>query len=374
MTRTLGWSLAALPLLLVGIFFLPGKPLEVQVATVRRGPVEEIVSSTRAGTLKPRVQVVLGAQTAGRVVALRHRERERVAKGEPICLLDAAEWEARLVQAEQSLAAAEALCLGQEISLADAQRQQRRQQSLLSQRAVSEEDLDRAATKADLERSSLAIACARRDEARAALAVARTALEKTVVSAPFDGLVSETFVEAGQWVVPGTRVCEFLDDGELHVEADVDEIDSAKLAAGQEVTLTVDALSSERFHGVLSSVSAAVSTLEEKNRTVQVEVAWKADRAKVRPGMSVGVEVVVGRVPDALTVPSPAVMDRGGRHWVYVVKEGRALLREVHLGLTNWESTQVLSSGGVEEGEQVILSLGLSELGDGVRVRAVVAP
>ena len=197
--------------------------------------------------------------------------------------------------------------------------------------------------------------------------MARTALEKTTVPAPFDGLLSDTFVEVGQWVVPGTSVCEFLDDGALHVEADVDEIDSAKLEAGQEVALTVDALPSERFHGVLSSVSATVSTLEEKNRTVQVDVAWTGDRAKVRPGMSVGVEVVVGRVADARFVPSPAVMDRGGRHWVYVVNGGRALLREVRLGLANWESTQVLE--GVEEGEQVILSLGLPGLGDGVRVR-----
>lgn len=375
MTRSLGWGLAALPLLLVGTFLLPGKPLEVQVAVVCRGSVEEIVSSTKAGTLKPRVQVVLGAQTAGRVVELKHRERERVAKGEPICLLDAAEWEARLIQAGHTLAAAEAQCHGQEISLADAERQRRRQQSLLSQRAVSEEDVDRAVTKADLERASLALARARCDEARAALAVARTALEKTVVQAPFDGLVSDTFVEAGQWVVPGTSVCEFLDDGELHVEADVDEIDSAKLEVGQEVTLTVDALPSERFHGRLSSVSAVVSTIEEKNRTVEVEVAWTADRARVRPGMSVGVEVVVGRVPDALTVPSPAVLDRGGRRWVYVVKGGLAVLREVRLGLANWESTQILPSvGGVEEGEQVILSLGLPELRDGVRVRAAEAP
>ena len=106
--------------------------------------------------------------------------------------------------------------------------------------------------------------------------------------------------------------------------------------------------------------------------TVEVEVAWTADRARVRPGMSVGVEVVVGRVPDTLYVPSPAVLDRGGRRSVYVMKDGRAVLREVRLGLANWESSQILE--GLEEGEQVILSLSLPELGDGVRVRAVEAP
>lgn len=312
--------------------------IPVQVAQVRRGRVEESVSATRAGTLKARVQVVLGAQAAGRVESLRHREMERVAKGEPICLLEAAELDARLAQAGQSLA--------------EAERKLRHLEELLTRQAVSREERDQAATRLALERAAVDLARAQRD--------------KAVLAAPFDGLIADTFVEPGQWVLPGTAVCEFLDDSAYHVEAEVDEIDSARLKEGQPVHLTVDALPGERFEGILSYLAPAVSTAQEKNRTVTVKVAWTGDKARVKPGMSVGVEVVVGAAGNVLFVPSPALIDRGGRRLVYRVLGGRVEEREVAAGIGNWETTAV--TAGLEEGDLVVLSLGDPDLKPGAKV------
>ncbi len=319
-------------------------PIPVQTAKVQRGRVEETVSSTKAGTLKARIRTVLGAQIPGRVTDLCLREGQRAKRGEPICLLDDGEQKARLAQAEAAVA--------------DAERQRAHQADLLQRKVISREEL--------------ALIETRLAQDRAGADLARAQLEKTRISAPFDGLVSETFVESGQWVLPGTPVCEFLDDAAYEVEAEVDEIDSARLKTGQGVHLTVDAIPGERFEGVLASVSPAVSTEQEKNRTVKVRIAWTAERARVRPGMSVGVEVVVGSVEGALFVPSPAVMERGGRRTVFVVRDGRLREQELEPGLGNWETTAV--SKGLEEGELVLVSGGQAGLEEGARVTPEALP
>ena len=188
------WLAVAGVLVLAAVLFgrLSSAPLPVQAAPVRRGRVEETVSSTRAGTLKAKVQVTLSAEAAGRVLELRRRDGERVSKGEPICLLDPSE---ACAQAQTRLG------------------------------------LDRAA-----------------------LQVAEVQRARCSLLAPFDGVITETFVEPGQWVLPGSRVCGFMDDSDLRVEAEVDEIDSARLKAGQRVHLSVDALPGKPFEGILSSI------------------------------------------------------------------------------------------------------------------------
>lgn len=368
-------ALVVIALLLRWTVFAP-RPTEVEVRSVERGPVEQTVSNSRAGTVKAERRAMLSPEVGGQVVAIPFREGQPVATGDVLLKLDDSVQEAQLALARRDAQAARAererACLSAERAARELERGRRlADESILAADAL--DGLDTAAREAS---AACDAARAQVERAGAAVDVASADLRKRTLTAPFDGVVAEVSVEVGEWTtpsppaVPVPPVLDVLDPASLYVSAPIDEVDSARVSVGQEVRITVDSYRGRSFAGSVRRIAPYVLDVEEQNRTVEIEAVFADDPPPgLLPGTSADVEVLLEVHEDALRIPTPALME--GRR-VLVLQDGVLREREVEVGLRNWDFTEVLT--GLSDGERVVTSLDRPEVRAGAEARIADEP
>ncbi|HWS15803.1 MAG TPA: efflux RND transporter periplasmic adaptor subunit, partial [Candidatus Methylomirabilis sp.] len=201
-------------------------------------------------------------------------------------------------------------------------------------------------------------------QARTAALTARRS--KLTITAPFSGVITKKTSELGESKLPGAALFVLADPSSTYVEAQIDEADAAKIRVGQTVRLLPEAYQGEKFSGTVSEVRPTVEASKEVSRANTISIAPTSAPRPLRLGMSVDVEVLTGGKDNVLLLPSPALMERDGRKFVYAVSGGRVVRRDVTVGLSNWDRTEVLA--GVSAGEDVVTSLEIKDLAPGNRV------
>jgi len=348
-------------------------PIEVAVIEAARGRVEATVTNSRAGTVKARRRAKLSPEIGGTVVALPRAEGEAVRAGEVLLRLDDSLQRARLAVAERDLQAAAAE-VRRVCQIAErAERELERIRGLVPDGIVSADRLDQVESSARAERAACAAAQAAAARARAAVDLQRAELAKTVLKAPFDGIVAELATEIGEYVtpappaVPVPPVIDVLDPSSIYVSAPMDEVDAGRLARGLEARVSVDSHRGQTFAGRVRRIAPYVLDREEQNRTVEIEVELD-DRDLARsllPGTSADVEVILERRDGVLRLPTSSLIE--GRQ-VLVLDGGVLRATEVEVGLRNWDYFEVRS--GLAEGARVVASIDRAEVRDGVRAVA----
>ena len=347
-------------------------PIPVTVFRVARGRVEATVTNSKAGTVKSRRRGSLSPEIGGRVAELRARKGDTVAAGQVLLRLADGDLTAQVRLQQRSLeasgASAEEACR----RLSQAEREVARARRLAAEEVVSVELRERTESERDVAASTCDAARARVAQAAAALDLARANLAKTVLRAPFAGVVAELRTEVGEWITPSPPglpippVLDLIDTAAIYVSAPLDEVDVGKVRSGLPVRVTLDAFAGRSFAGTVHRVAPYVLDLEAQNRTFEIEVEF-GDTREVRglpSGASADVEVVLDARDDALRVPSYAVL-AGGK--VLVVGEGVLHERAIKTGLRNWAFAEVTE--GLAPGDPVVVSLDRSEVKDGARVR-----
>ena len=362
-------TVVALVVLLRYTVFAPDI-VEVRTATVERGLVEETVTNTRAGTVKVRLRAELSPQIGGLVVALPHREGDRVEVGEVVVMLDSRAQRAELVSAETTVEAAKAqadeACLAAEL----AEKELSRVETLHSQGIASDQNLDVLRTDRDRTRAGCAAARSVVGQAESRVFAAEVQLEFTELRAPFAGTVAEVSTEIGEYITPSPPglpippVIDLLDPASIYVSAPIDEVDAERIGIGQVVRVTVDSRPDQTFDGSVARVAPYVLDVLEQNRTVEVEVelADPLAMAGVLPGTSADVELILDRREDALRIPASAVAE-GGK--VLVLSEGVLVEKVIGVGLRNWRFAEVLD--GLEAGETVVVVRNSPDIKAGAR-------
>lgn len=363
-------ALVAIVVLARFTVFAP-QPLEVEVVAVERGTVESTVTNSKAGTVETRRRARLSPEIGGRVVALPHREGSHVKKGDVLLRLDDSTQRAELERARRELTSAQAehrrACLAAEL----ARREYERNRQLAADGIVTDSLLDQLESAADTGAAACEAAAASVDTARAALAVLENELRKTVLTAPFDGVVAEVSIEVGEWTTPSPPalpvppVIDLLDSRATYISAPMDEVDSARIHPDQPARVTIDSYPGESFAGTVSRVAPYVLDVEAQNRTVEIEVELE-DRelaTGVLPGTSADVEVILDVRENVLRLPTPALLPGQA---VLMVNDGVLERRELEVGLRNWDYTEIL--GGLREGERVVSSLDREEIQAGAEV------
>jgi HlyD family secretion protein len=245
---------------------------------------------------------------------------------------------ARVRLARANLSAGESTLRAAVLRRDVAKRALERTSKLAAKGAVSRQALDRVQAEFDVGQETVATAQANLAQLKAAVDLAGASLEETRIRASFDGLVTDVHVETGESLVMGAPVVDLVDDSGITVEAAVDEADAGRIKMGMPVRVTCDAYPDEPFPGSLMWVSQVVERDLRQNRHLKVEVG-----------------------------PTNVVMRRGDIQQVYVLTAGRARLRTIQTGLSNWERTEI--TGGLRRGESVVVSLEAKGLKDGVQVR-----
>lgn len=372
------WSrlaiVAALIALGVGLRLTVFAPNSVPVHTVtaKKGRVEETITNSRAGTVKARRRAKLAPETGGRVVALPHRRGTRVRRGEVLLRIEDSLQQAQLKVAAGDLATARAqrdqACFNAE----RAGRERDRTERLARQGIVSTDILDTATTQAQAADAACRAAKATATRAESGVALARVEVIKTVLRAPFDGIVADTFVEEGEWTSPSPPalpippVLDLIDTRSIYISAPMDEVDSARIATGQPARVTVDSYRGRSFPAHVVEVAPYVVDRLEQNRTVEIELELDDPDTSVTllPGTSADAEVILSSRDDVLRVPSSALLE-GGK--VLVLENGRLAERTLELGIRNWDFTEV--RGGLAPGARVVTSLDRAEVKAGARAK-----
>ncbi|MCK6445436.1 MAG: efflux RND transporter periplasmic adaptor subunit [Planctomycetes bacterium] len=344
--------------------------VDVRAVAAARGRVEAWVTSTKAGAVRSRRTASLGVDTPGTVVAVLQREGDCVDAGEHLLSLDARDETAALDQAERELAVLRSLVPEARAKLDSAARERDRLRGLVSTGSITLSQFDLAEAQVDVAAAACSAAEARVAAQEVVLARAKLALEKRDVHAPFSGAIAERWIEVGEWATPGKALLEVIDPAALYVRAELDEIDLGGLAVGQVARVRLDPYRERTFEGRVVRIAPYVSEAEEQNRTVEIEVelVGSAGDVALKPGTSADVDVVIAAHDDVVSVPTAAVLE-GPR--VLVLAGERARARNVTVGLSNWDVTEIVS--GLAAGERVIVSLEDEAVEDGALVRASAA-
>jgi HlyD family secretion protein len=361
---------------LVWLAFFRPQPVPVTVVAAEPGRVEETVTNSRAGTVKARRRAKLSPEVGGRVVALPHREGDRVEKGEVVLRLEDDVYRAQLALAQRDLDASEAERQRACLAAQRAARERSRSAKLAADGIVSTDLFDQLKSQADTAAAACRAAEANAERARAAIGVARTQLSKTVLRAPFDGIVADVAIEVGEWTTPSPPaipvppVLDLIDPSSIYVSAPMDEVDSARIHTGQAVRVSVDSYRDRTFPGEVTRVAPYVLDVQEQNRTVEIEVTLDDDAfaSRLLPGTSADVEVILSAKDGALRIPTGALLE-GNR--VLVLAGGVIGERSVELGLKNWDWTEVRE--GLAAGDEVVTSLDRPEVKAGAAARVVEA-
>ena len=346
------------------------QPIVVRVQVVDTGPVEKTVANTRAGTVKACRRAKLAPSIGGQIASLEVREGDRVKTGDLLLALWNLDIEAQVTLSKREAEAAEARSRAVCFNADNAQRDADRQKKLSARRLTSEEAVDRAVTAAQAGRADCEASQASARVQAAQLGVVQANLEKTRLTAPFDGVVAEVSGELSEYVtpsppgIPTPPAVDLIDDSCYFISAPIDEVDAPEVRIGAKARVSLDAFGEQSFPGTVRRIAPYVLDLEKQARTVEVEVEIEEGPkdAPLLAGYSADVEIIVERRDKALRVPTAAVHAEGG---VLVLDPETGILQErkVVTGLANWEQTEVTS--GLEAGEQVVLSLDEEGVEDG---------
>lgn len=346
------------------------EPMPVTVFRVDSGRVEDTVVNSRAGTVESRRRSEMSPGVAGLVAEIPVEKGQAVKQGEVLLLLDDSEYQAQVRLAARSLDAAKAAAERACLSAEQAARELRRAESLAAKGLVSDQGLEEAQTLAASTEAECKAAREQIKQADASLAAARAVLAKTVMTAPFDGVVLDITTEVGEWISPTLPgifippVIDLIDPTDLYVRAPLDEADVARVHLDLPVRITLDAFRGRSFPGVLTYAASYVETQQEQNRTLSVEAVFDMGDLpdNLLPGLSADVEVILEARDGVIRIPTYALLEGGE---VLVVRDGRLEAVSVETGLRNWEWTEILS--GLSEGDPVVVSLDRQEVKAGVR-------
>lgn len=313
----------------------------VTVAPVTVRQVERTVSVV--GTLEANEHAQLASESQGQVTAVEADLGDRVQKGQVLARVRTDVLEAKLREAEASMAEASA--------------DEGRAQPLRSQGIIAPQEYEKI-------RTALEVARARRD-------LLRIELERATVRSPFDGSVSARLVNLGDYVQPGTAMFRVVQDDPLKFRGELPERDVPALSIGQEVRIIVDAYPDEKFMGKVSRVGAAS---DPAARALAFEVLVPNADHRIRPGFFGRGDLVLRRDAHAVAVPRSAVTTFAGVTKLFVVENGVAHEKPIVLGADLGDGWVEVTEG-VSQGEQVATS-GLSRLTEGaeVTVRDAAAP
>lgn len=300
------------------------------------------VSVSGSGQVEPKSQVDLKGVVAGdaiEVMAVYVKNDQEVKKDQKIALLDSEDARKSVRNAELSLESVK-------VKYDSVKRQYDRDQ----------------VSKYDKEAQKLAV-----EQAENSLQDAREKLDDYYIKAPFDGVVTDLAVEAGDSISQSDTLASVITK-EMVAAITLNEVDAAKVEVGDKAALTFDALSDFAVSGTVSKVDT-IGTVESGVVSYGVEIEFENSNEYLKPGMSVNAEIEIESKTDVLLVPTSAIKSNGNKKFVLVTGSnnssgqesssedpmfGQFQRKEVTTGISDDAMTEIVD--GLSEGASVVVS------------------
>ena len=294
-----------------------GLPVETAQAVVV--PLRNELSAT--GTLISNESVVIAAEIAGKVTQTSFHDGQKVVEGQILLQLDQA-----ILLAERDRAQA---------SFNLSETNIKRAESLLQEQAISQRERDEAHAQWRLNEASLRLAEAQ--------------LEKTVIRAPFSGLLGLRRVSVGEYLQPGKTIVNLDDIDPIKVDFRVPEVFAHQLKIGQKIQMSVDAVPGKLFSGQIVAIDPQVDV---NGRSVLLRAKVEQQDGPLRPGMFARVNLILEERPNALVIPEQALIPKGDQQTVFKVVDGKVVAANVTTGLRTRGQVEIIQ--GLDAGETVI--------------------
>lgn len=362
-------------------------PIAVKTAAVVERTVERAIAVT--GTLVPDETVTVSAEVPGRIGAIRADFGQAVRKGDVLIELDRTEYDLQVERARgalnQALARLGLPAYNGKIAPPDttpgvrsaiAQLEDAKSKFDSAAKLVKSGDIaqDRYNELEKTVRARQAAVDSARDELRtqwmsvtameADLKIAEKRRGDTVVRAPFDGVVGEKLISAGQFVKDNIGVLKLVKVHPMRLRLEVPEAAANAVGIGTPLTFSTDAANGVNFQAVVRELNPS---LDARNRTLTAEARLAKPDSRLRPGMFVQVRLVTERAARVVTVPLQALYSIAGLTKLFKIENGVARLITFSPG-PEWDGFVEVPGGLLKNGDRVAVSE-LGALTDGVKVR-----
>jgi membrane fusion protein, multidrug efflux system len=306
--------------------------LPVETIVVRPEMVQDRILAT--GTIIADEEVEIRSEISGKIVSIAFKEGTRVRRGDLLVKIDDSELQAQAfkMDSQQKLA----------------QDKESRRRQLRDKQNISPEDYEVALNELNAIRGEVQLIQAR--------------ILKTELRAPFDGIIGLRYVSEGSYVSPLTRIASLQRTSALKIDFSVPERYAGTVKPGQTIYFHV-AGSDTRATGTIYAVEPKI---DPSTRTVLLRARASNPEGRLAPGAFAEVELILREIPDAIMIPTEALIPDIQGHKVYVVQGGVCAERRVEIGLRTEKDVQIVT--GLQAADTVITS-GILQLVPGAPVR-----
>jgi HlyD family secretion protein len=352
---------------------------KVYVEPVKPRTIQAIV--TAPGEVNPKVKVNISAHIVGKIEKLYFQDGDRVRKGQKLVDLEKFAYQAQYDRARAGVSNANIEVIRAKAALGTADTAYKRATSMQRQGIQAQELFDRARQDYDNAQAGYASAQEGVRQATALLQQAKTDLDHTTILSPIDGKAVQLNAHEGEVVVtgtmnnPGSVIAVIADLSEILVEADVGETEVTGIKVGQKAKIHVDAVPEKEYDGHVVEIGSSAEVRQTAGtglRYFKVKVQFDNPDDRLRPGMTSQVSIITTTAPEALSVPIQSVVERvppslakkgkgdeepedentPKRKYVFLVKDGKAVMTEVKTGIS--DATHVSIESGLKASDQVI--------------------
>jgi membrane fusion protein (multidrug efflux system) len=306
--------------------------IAVSIIEVKPVPMRDV--TLLPGTTEAWQDVQVAADTSGRIEWIGPQEGERVNKGDLLVKIDVSALKAALDHAEA------------QFKLADGLYQRRRR--LFERKIIAKEELDQSATQRTL--------------AATDYEQIKVKYDQGFPLSPISGIINYLHVDVGEFIDTGKPLADIVNIDRIKINVRVPELDIRFVRKGQKTPVRIDAFPEKELTGVVDFVTFKA---DPATKTFLVRTVIDNPLADIRPGMIARVVFVRQIIPDALSAPLFALVDKGGERLVFVEKDGVAHARTVSIGVI--EDDQVQITSGLSPGDHLIVK-GQTEVEDGMKV------
>lgn len=305
--------------------------LVVDIYVVAPHKVDDNIYIT--GSLRANEEVELTSESSGLIKKIYFNEGQDVKKGDLLVKINDSELRANLTSANFRLKLAEAT--------------ERRQKQLLEKGGISQEEYDATQNEVNVLRAQVELINAQ--------------IEKTEITAPFDGKIGLKYVSEGSYLSPATRVASLQSIDPIKIDFSVPERYASQINEGTKITFKVQGMAEE----VQGIVYAKEPKIDAETRTLQARAMSPNRSGRLLPGAFADITLTLSTIEDALMVPTVTVVPELNGQKVFILKNGHVEPVSVTTGIRGSEMVQIAS--GLAPGDSV-LTTGLLEVRPGSKV------
>lgn len=294
--------------------------VSVNAMIIKPRPLEDKIFSN--GTVIGNEEVELRSETSGKIVSISFEEGTKVKKGDLLVKINDSELQATL----KKNVLREALAKDKEF----------RMRQMLDKSLTSQQEYDIALNELDL--------------VKADIEYTKAQIEKTEITAPFDGIIGLRSVSVGSYISPQTNIATLQSLNPIKVDFAVPQKYYGEVRQGKTVNFKLPA-TGKIFKGKIYAVEPKV---EQNTRSLQVRAIAQNDNYELVPGAYVEIEIILQEIENSLLVPTETIVPDMQGEKVFLYKNGRAVPQKVTTGIRTASDIQILS--GIVHGDTLISS------------------